>query len=285
MRDGSEGKLRFGIETQGDDVKLRVSVVIPVAGRIEPLSRAIESVLAQTLQDFEIVVVENNSEDPSCHDELVASFRDPRLRLFHLPECANANVARNFGVAQSRGKYVAFLDSDDEWYPQHLETSLDCLERSRANFVYGAIDVFDGTKTVHRAARQLDAGEDPSDYLFGPKAAWAPTPTYVVERELATRIGWDESLRRHQDFDFFIRICRSSGSAANPAATVRVNWIKGSPRAYDSQSMIDFFVKHKGGFAKSTLRRFCWGKLKFAARYRNIRHFRLFFREFCKALR
>ena len=262
-----------------------VSIVIPVSERIHSLGRAISSVLAQTVQDFEVLIVENNSGDPSQHDRLVASFRDIRLRILHLTECANANVARNCGVASARGNYVAFLDSDDEWYQRHLETSLEYLGRSKANFVYGSIDVFDGTKTVQRAARELEIGEDPSDYLFGPRAAWAPTPTYVVERELARQIGWDESLQRHQDFDFFIRLCRSAKPAANPVTTVKVHWMKGAPCAYDSQSMIEFFAKHKGGFSKSVLRRFCWGKMKFALRYRNPPLFRLFFREYCKSLR
>lgn len=260
------------------------SVVIPVAERIEPLSRALKSVLGQTRQDFEVVIVENNSEDPSRHDQLVADLGDRRLRLFHLGDCANANVARNFGVAQTRGRYVAFLDSDDEWYPGHLEQSLECLEQSKADFVYGGIEVFDGNMTARRTARDLAVGEDPADYLFGAPAGWAQTSTYVVERELATKVGWDESLRRHQDFDFFIRVCRVARSAANPAKTVRVNWIKGAARAHDAQSMIDFFEKHKENFSKRARRRFCWIKLVFAVRYRNPRLFREFSREYFKAL-
>lgn len=101
------------------------SVVVPAynAGRFLPT--ALGSVYRQTLQDFEIVVVNDGSTDNTR--EILDSERDPRLRVINR-ENGGECVARNQGMREARGKYVAFLDSDDAWLPNHLEQALSFLE-------------------------------------------------------------------------------------------------------------------------------------------------------------
>src|ERR1700753_2801325 len=93
------------------------SVVIPVFNRAEPLRRAIESVRAQTFQDFEIVVVDDGStEKPRAG---VESFADDRIQYWHQPN-AGGGAARTRGTDEARGELIAFLDSDDVFLPHHL---------------------------------------------------------------------------------------------------------------------------------------------------------------------
>jgi len=101
----------------------RTSVVIPAKDRVRELERAIDTVLAQTDGDFEVVVVDDGSESPL---ELVlgSSYRDPRLRFVRQANTGPAG-ARNAGVLAARGKYVAFLDSDDTWEPTKLERQVE----------------------------------------------------------------------------------------------------------------------------------------------------------------
>lgn len=101
------------------------SVLVP-AYNIESLIRqTLESALAQTIQDLEIVVVDDGSSDKTT--EVVHSFTDPRIRLIHQAN-AGVSAARNRAIAEARGKYVAFLDGDDVWLPFHLETALRFFE-------------------------------------------------------------------------------------------------------------------------------------------------------------
>jgi len=95
-----------------------ISVVIPLYNKEGQIARALASVLGQTFQDFEIVVIDDGSKDRGA--ELVAAYSDPRIRLYRQAN-AGVSVARNRGVEQARAEVVAFLDGDDAWYPDHLE--------------------------------------------------------------------------------------------------------------------------------------------------------------------
>lgn len=101
-----------------------VSVVIPLYNKKNQILRAIDSVLAQSFQDFEIVVVDDGSTDGSVEVLLRAGMQDnPRFSLVRQPN-AGPGRARNVGVAHARGRYIAFLDADDEWRPPYLQKVL-----------------------------------------------------------------------------------------------------------------------------------------------------------------
>ncbi len=97
-----------------------ISVIIPTYNRKKFLSRAIDSVLNQTLQDFEIIVVDDGSTD---HTELLfkTKYKNKKIRYEKFPVNQGVHIARNRGLDLSRGDYIAFLDSDDEWFPFALE--------------------------------------------------------------------------------------------------------------------------------------------------------------------
>ena len=105
----------------------KVSVVIPTYNRPEFLGAAISSVLNQTFQDWELLVVDDASENDT--EEVVDGFGDHRLRWFRHEKRIGGSAARNTGIVNSVGAYVAFLDDDDEWLPDKLRLQVELLRK------------------------------------------------------------------------------------------------------------------------------------------------------------
>ncbi|MDE6946038.1 MAG: glycosyltransferase, partial [Anaeroplasmataceae bacterium] len=106
-----------------------VSVVIPVYNRDDTVGRAISSVLNQSYKNFELIVVDDCSSDNSL--KVICEFQDERIRVIALKRNLGANAARNKGIMEARGEYVAFQDSDDEWDKDKLQLQIkDMLSRN-----------------------------------------------------------------------------------------------------------------------------------------------------------
>ena len=104
-----------------------VTVIIPTYNRARLLGRAIDSVLAQAFTDFELIIADDGSADNTR--QLVLGYADQRIRYLRHERNQGANAARNTGVMAAGGKYVAFLDSDDEWLPEFLGKVLHVFEK------------------------------------------------------------------------------------------------------------------------------------------------------------
>lgn len=115
-----------------------VSIVTPVHNSAEFLHRAVESVFAQTLPDWELILVNDASTDGSGDliDELAE--RDQRVVAEHMPANEGAARTRNRGIERARGRFIAFLDSDDSWEPAKLEEQVGLAEETGAELIYGA---------------------------------------------------------------------------------------------------------------------------------------------------
>src|ERR1700709_1212651 len=134
------------------------SVIIPVYNRAAPLRAAIESVRAQSCQDFEIVVVDDGSDDDPRG--VVDSFQDPRIRFISQPN-GGGGKARNSAIDQARGRFIAPLDSDDIFLPHHLASMRALLENTTNVIGYARMRVDRGGDRVFlKPPRALTPGED-----------------------------------------------------------------------------------------------------------------------------
>ncbi|MBU6298538.1 MAG: glycosyltransferase family 2 protein, partial [Alphaproteobacteria bacterium] len=179
------------------------SVVIPVYNRAAVLGGALRSVRAQTEQDFEIVVVDDGSTD---HPErTVESIGDPRI-VFIRRDNGGGGAARNTGIDKARGRFVAFLDSDDEFLPHHLSAMRRLLEGRSGVAGYARIVVDRGEgRSFLKPPRAVGEGEDMATYLLCDRG-FVPTSTMVVDREQAKAIRFHEDLAAAEDTDFAIRL-------------------------------------------------------------------------------
>lgn len=201
----------------------RFSVIMPLYNRAGTVGRAVQSVLDQTVQDFELIVVDDGSTDDGA--EKVAAFVDRRVRLIRLGENRGGNVARNAGIREARGEILCFLDSDDLYLPTKLETVARIFdERPDIDAVldsFRSIERRDGGEKDCRNPAVDDSGEL-SKLLFT-RRLWKATPSISVRREAAVRAGlFDEGLRRRQDFDFLARLAEKAKVASVPDIT----WLK-----------------------------------------------------------
>jgi len=191
-------------ETFPEDDQLRsdslVSVVLPVRNRAALVPTAIRSVLAQSHQAWELIVVDDGSDDDTA--DVVAHFvtLDPRIRLIR-QAATGVCAARNAGLWQATGSYVAFIDSDNAWMPEILSRSARSLDSSSAVAVYSAVRLID----EHERVQYLAFRGDRDDLIQG--GNFVDLNTLVSRREALQRIdGFDESLRRWVDYDLVIRL-------------------------------------------------------------------------------
>lgn len=187
-----------------------VSVVLPTYNRASLLARAIDSVLAQTHRDFELIVVDDASTDHTS--EVLAGYDDPRVVRVRRRRNSGPCGARNSGIRKARGRYVAFQDSDDEWYPDKLEKQLQAL-------VMGAdsrAPVACYCRMLQRLGeRQRIRPDGDKESLGGEiyrrllRGSTIGTPTLVVGHETLLAVGgFDERLRRFEDWDLALRLAR-----------------------------------------------------------------------------
>lgn len=179
------------------------SIVIPTYNRAHTVTRAIRSCLLQTSQDFEIVIV----DDAKSTDDIetaIATFDDPRIRLDSGCQ-GTAATARNRGIALARGRYVALLDSDDEFLPRKLEICLEHLKAAPANTILFSQSYVDRGvgKFWLKPSRGLHADETIWDYLFLAKG-WIHTSTIVLDAKLARQTPYREDLKFGDDAQFAI---------------------------------------------------------------------------------
>jgi glycosyltransferase involved in cell wall biosynthesis len=168
-----------------------ISVVIPAHNRAGELPRSVGSVLAQTLPPLEVIVVDDGSTD-----ETARAVEELGVRYVQLPERSGAQAARNRGIAEARGDWIAFQDSDDEWLPDKLERQVAQIE--------------DDWTVVHGTAQEpmrgtLENGEDAREVLLRRPATLFPA--LLVSRAALERIGrLDEELPAYQEWDTSIRL-------------------------------------------------------------------------------
>lgn len=187
-----------------------VSVILPVYNREHSVRRAIDSVLAQTMADFELIVVDDCSTDRSV--EVVQAYDDPRIRLHRNPRNMGAAGARNSGIQQAGGTYVAFQDSDDRWFPEKLEMQLAALKASPGARVCYCGALYFAPEQCYYIPRQGTIDRYEGDLVEEILYSNPTTPqTLMIERTLFDATGvFNDNLRINEDWDLAIRIAQQA---------------------------------------------------------------------------
>ena len=183
-------------------------MIIPTVDRPEFLGAALRSVLSQTVGDFEVLVIDDGSTTDLL--PLLEKFADDRIRYFRHESRRGEAAARNLGIRNARGAYLAFLDDDDEWLPEKLRLQLALFSGcpDTVGCVYGG-HVTIRARDGQELAREIPAkrGDLSSDLLD--RNILGPPSTVMLKRECLERVGlFDESIAFGVDYDLWLRIAQ-----------------------------------------------------------------------------
>ncbi len=176
---------------------MRVSVIIPLFNKAPFIERALRSVAAQTLADFEIIVVDDGSTDDG--PSVVEKFADSRLRIIR-HENAGPGAARNRGVAEARGEFVAFLDADDEWLPEYLAESLHSLDQQGGNAAAVVSGYFEHPAGVSSAEMWRRRGLRDGEMRLSAETQPSLAVALLAYMTPCTTVARTEVLRKHGAF-------------------------------------------------------------------------------------
>ena len=250
-----------------------VSVIIPTRNRAHLLHRTLESVLKQSSENLEVIVVDDGST------EAVAASADPRVRVLRSPKPTGVSAARNRGIAGARGEWIAFCDDDDLWAPNKLQEQLTAAGRAGANWAYA------GDVNVDDQLHVLSGGPPPD-----PEAVMALLPRFnplasggsnvVVRSNILAEVGtFDPTLRRTEDWDLWIRIARKGPPAYVRKPLVAYRFHSGNV-VWDPREMVDEARRLAARYGipvdvLSMHRRAAWAALRGGRRLIAVRHYAL----------
>jgi glycosyltransferase involved in cell wall biosynthesis len=182
------------------------TVIMPVHNRAEFIRVAVASVLAQTCKDWQLIVIDDGSSDDSrkAVEDLVCG--DARAVVLVHPEKRGAGAARNTGLAAARGRWIACLDSDDQWYPDTLEAYADYIAaHPDAQFIYGHAQRLSETGEIEERRADSPSGTTGTRELF--EHIFILPSASCHRRDLLDRSGsFDESLPNAEDYDLYLRM-------------------------------------------------------------------------------
>lgn len=197
---------------------LLVSIVMPTYNRAYCLDRAVQSVLNQTYSKWELIIIDNHSSDNT--EALVNGYQDPRIILYKIHNNGIIAASRNMGIMKAKGELLAFLDSDDWWVENKLQSSVNKIN-SGADLVYHDLIIsskFNESPLFYKAfmknkfikTRQVEFPVYEDLLYFGNAIT---TSSVVVKKDKVKLVGGfseDESLLSAEDYDLWLRISKNS---------------------------------------------------------------------------
>lgn len=203
----------------------RVSVIIPTYNRAHLIEETLESALAQTYPDYEIIVVDDGSTDGTLS---VLSKYEDRLRVVSQAHQGNGGAqARNLGISKASGEYVAFLDSDDVWFPAKLERQLELIQEKRAlSWAYTNAEVFDDATGrmahVYDRVYRMHQGDVLPYLLF---ENFIPFSSTLARTSLLAEVGGCYPIAKGTDWDLNLRLASrtSIGYVSEALTRIRIH--------------------------------------------------------------
>jgi len=225
------------------ELSMNISVIIPNYNRTVSLRRAIDSVIRQTFAPSEIIVVDDCSTiDPIPY---IDHFKSSKIVLHKLSANRGAAVARNQGAEIAKGSFIAFLDSDDEWHSEFLESRATLHSNSDALASYGACVIKLDDKVVERPpVRDLRPNEKMVNYVLSGNLR-AVTSSLFVQRDAFRQVKFDPSMVPHEDYVFNIEFSKRFKIICDPTRNTIYHMSKNSLSAHLGDRGVEFLKRYK----------------------------------------
>jgi glycosyltransferase involved in cell wall biosynthesis len=232
----------------------KISVVIPTYNRAHFIKKAMNSVLEQTYQDFEIVIVDDGSKDNT--EEVVQSIKDERIRYIRHEKNKGEAGARNTGIENSKGEYIAFLDTDVTWSKDKLEKQFNILETSPADVgvVFTGVEFID-YKTQNVVSRWI-IRENVNEKVFDSIGGAPDPPSMFIRKSAFLDVGlYDENIPFNVDTEMDIRLAKKYKFILIDEfltfSTVNHERLSNSPDIDHIKGLEIIYEKHKDVLTKS----------------------------------
>ncbi|HCB1177212.1 TPA: glycosyltransferase family 2 protein [Klebsiella pneumoniae] len=237
--------------------KKKVSVIIPYYNDSKVFERCLLSVIRQTYSPKEIIIIDDNSNDSADLKSIIEKHKD-KVSIIYERNSINKNAAfsRNRGVDLSNYEVIALLDADDYWHTEHLNISINHLIKYDADFVYS--NVIEVNPLGELKKRKVDNISELANAFDVVLKSPPQTGSFVFYKNLMNEVRFDESLRRHQDYQFLIDVIRS-GKKHHYINTYNTYYCE-SHRPFSSRvnfdSMFKFWSDHYKLFTGNQLKKF-----------------------------
>lgn len=205
-----------------------ISVVMPAHNAEKYIREAIRSVMAQTFDAWELIVIDDGSADETCAIVEALALEDPRIQLVRSEKNCGVAYARNTGLSLARGEYVALLDSDDLWHPEKLEKQRLLAQKTGADVVYCGYSMIDS----HGEKRWHDfVVPERTDYEMCLTQSVISCSTAMLSRSIAEKYRFD-GVYTHEDLAMWLRILRDGNRAVGIPESLACYRIAKGSRSY-----------------------------------------------------
>lgn len=185
-----------------------VSIIVPTYNAERYIAQTIECVLAQTFTDWELIITDDCSKDSTVNIIEDFALKDERIKLYILPHNSGAAAARNNSIEKSTGRYIAFLDGDDWWYPTKLEKQINFIQQTHCEFCFTAFEYADENLNITGVSHKPKKITS-RDIKLGCNIG---TPGVIYD---TSRIGkmYMPNLKVSEDWSLWIKIITKTGAA------------------------------------------------------------------------
>jgi teichuronic acid biosynthesis glycosyltransferase TuaG len=185
------------------------SVIVPVHNIAKLIAETLDSVFNQTFADYEVILINDGSSDSTELEEVLKLYKEKLVYIKQ--ENAGAAIARNTGILNARGKYLAFLDGDDLWFPEYLEKQLKFIEQNKFDLVYCDAEFFGEAVYKEKTYMQKSptVGVVSTENLLIGKANLITSGTIVLREKLLEQGLFDKEFPRNEDYDLWFRLTKN----------------------------------------------------------------------------
>jgi len=202
--------------------KVKISCIITTFNRSAFVKKAIESVLAQTYKNFELLVLDNESKDET--EEVVKKFKDKRISYIkHKP--LGISEARNLGIRKSKGDYIAFLDDDDEWLTNKLKDQIEVFKKGpkEIGLVYGGFIKIDNDGNVLKKHHPQLKGSILKELLSQEYPFTASASNPMIRKDVFREIGYyNKNILTGEDWELYLRLAEKLGVDYTPKIVLKI---------------------------------------------------------------